>query len=186
MKTGFEELKARAEALLYASSKPVELKLLMKVCGLRSRDKMLKILEELREDYRGDGRALELVELPGDRFYLKLRKEYLDFVKKYVKRPLFSRGVMRTLSFIAYHQPIEQSKVAAVRGNSAYKHIKILREKGLVEGEKKGRTIILKTTQLLADYLGVANNPTAIKRAISKLLSREEKNEAEKLVGDSV
>ena len=171
----FEELKARAEALLFAAGKPIPLRLIMNICGTRSRKTVLKVLEELKKSYENDGRALELLSLPGDRWFLKLRKEYMDLVKKYVKRSLFSRGVMRTLAFIAYHQPVQQSQVVAVRGNSAYKHIKLLLEKGLIESEKTGRTLTLKTSQLFADYFGVENTPSAIKRVISSHLKREEK-----------
>jgi len=168
-----KELKARAEAILYASAKPIPLKLIMRACGTRSRKLALKILEELRRDYEEDGRALELISLPDDRYYLKLRREYIELVKKYVKKPILSRGVMRTLSFIAYHQPIEQSKVAAARGGSAYNHVKILLEKGLIEAEKSGRTLILRTSQLFADLFGVENDPLKIRRKIKAGLKIE-------------
>lgn len=162
-----KDIVARIEALLFAASKPVEIREMLSICGLRKKEKILSAVKELMMKYNDAGSAVELVELPGERFYLRLRRDYHDLVKKYVKRPLFSRGIMRTLSFIAYHQPIEQSKVAAVRGNSAYKHVKILLERGLIEAEEKGKTKVLKTTQLLADYLGVPNTPSAIKKALS-------------------
>lgn len=171
------ELKAKVEALLFAAGKPVHLRLLMSACRVRSKKRILEALEELRREYGGDGRAVELLKLPGERWFLKLRKEYMELVKRYVRKRLFSRGVMRTLAFIAYHQPIQQSQVVAARGNSAYKHIKLLMEKGLIEAEKSGRTLTLKTSQLFADYFGVENNPAAIKRAVSaQLAKREDKN----------
>ncbi|MEN2974276.1 MAG: SMC-Scp complex subunit ScpB [Candidatus Caldarchaeales archaeon] len=160
----------RIEALLFASSKPVEMRELMSISGLRKREKIFSAIKELKEKYGGDKSAVELIELPGERFYLRLKKDYYDLVKKYVKRPLFGKGIMRTLSFIAYHQPIEQSKVVMIRGNSAYKHIKTLLEKGLLEAEDKGKTKIVKTTQLFADYLGVPNNPASIKKILSSRL----------------
>ncbi|MEM1584074.1 MAG: SMC-Scp complex subunit ScpB [Nitrososphaerota archaeon] len=161
-----KDIVTRIEALLFAASKPVEVREMLSICGLRKKEKILSAVKELMKKYNDGRSAIELVELPGERFYLRLRREYHDLVKRYVKKPLFSRGIMRTLSFIAYHQPIEQSKVAAVRGNSAYRHVKILVERGLVEAEEKGKTKILKTTQLLADYLGVPNTPSAIKKAL--------------------
>ena len=175
MEKSLKEIITRIEALLFAASKPVEVRELLSICGLRKKEKVISAVKELMKKYNDGQSAVELVELPGERFYLRLRREYHELVKKYVKRPLFSRGVMRTLSFIAYHQPIEQSKVAVVRGNSAYKHVKILVERGLVEAEEKGKTKMLKTTQLLADYLGVPNNPSAIKKAL--MLRIEENRE---------
>jgi len=159
-------LKARVEAVLFAAARPIPLKIIMRACGTRSRRIALGAVEDLRREYEQNSRALELVELPGERYYLKLKKEYMELAKKFLKKPLLSRGVMRTLSFIAYHQPIEQSRVAEARGGSAYKHVKILLEKGLIEAEKSGRTLILKTTPLFAELFGVENNPSAIKRKL--------------------
>ena len=161
-----EKLKARVEAVLFAAARPIPLKIIMRACGTRSRRIALGAVEDLRREYEQNSRALELVELPGERYYLKLKKEYMELAKKFLKKPLLSRGVMRTLSFIAYHQPIEQSRVAEARGGSAYKHVKILLEKGLIEAEKSGRTLMLKTTPLFAELFGVENNPSAIKRKL--------------------
>ncbi|MCD6312819.1 MAG: SMC-Scp complex subunit ScpB [Thaumarchaeota archaeon] len=165
-----EELKARIEAILYSAGKPIPLNMIMRICETRSKKLVLSAIEELKKHYQENSRALELVEIPGDRYYLKLRREYMELVRKILRKPLLSRGVMRTLSFIAYHQPIEQSKVAEARGGSAYKHVKILLEKGLIEAEKSGRTLILKTTPLFAELYGVENNPKLIKRKLREEL----------------
>ena len=165
-----EELKARIEAILYSAGKPIPLNMIMRICETRSKKLILSAIEELKKHYQENSRALELVELPGGRYYLKLRREYMELVRKILRKPLLSRGVMRTLSFIAYHQPIEQSKVAEARGGSAYKHVKILLEKGLIEAEKSGRTLILKTTPLFAELYGVENNPKLIKRKLREEL----------------
>lgn len=167
-----EELKARIEAILYSAGKPVPLNLIMRVCGTRSRKRVLEAIEELKKHYQENSRALELIELPGGRYYLKLRKEYMELVKKILKKPLLSRGVLRTLSFIAYHQPVEQSRVAEARGGSAYRHVKILLEKGLIEAEKSGRTLILRTSPLFAELYGVENDPSAIRKKLKAELER--------------
>lgn len=165
-----EELKARIEAILYSAGKPIPLNMIMRICETRSKKLVLSAIEELKKHYQENSRALELVEIPGDRYYLKLRREYMELVRKILRKPLLSRGVMRTLSFIAYHQPIEQSKVAEARGGSAYKHVKILLEKGLIEAEKSGRTLILKTTPLFAELYGIENDPKLIKRKLREEL----------------
>jgi len=165
-----EELKARIEAILYSAGKPIPLNMIMRICETRSKKLVLSAIEELKKHYQENSRALELVELPGDRYYLKLRREYMELVRRILRKPLLSRGVMRTLSFIAYHQPIEQSKVAEARGGSAYKHVKILLEKGLIEAEKSGRTLILKTTPLFAELYGIENDPKLIKRKLREKL----------------
>ena len=161
-----EELKARVEAVLYASGKPLSLRTIMRACGTRSKKRVLEAINELKKKYEENSRSLELVELPGERYYLKLRREYMELVKKVLKKPIVSRGVMRTLSFIAYHQPVEQSRVAEARGGAAYRHVKTLLEKGLIEAEKSGRTLLLKTSPLFSELFGVDNDPSAIKRKL--------------------
>lgn len=162
------ELISRIEAILYAAGKPVTLGMMMRMCQTRSKKKVLEAIAELKKRYERDAGALELVELPGERYYLKLKKKYMELVKRILRKPLLSRGVMRTLSFIAYHQPIEQSKVAAARGGAAYKHIRMLLEKGLIEAEKSGKTLVLRTTPLFAELLDVENNPSAIRKKLEE------------------
>lgn len=179
-----EDIVARIEALLFAASRPVEMRELLSVSGVRKKEKVISAIGELMKKYGDKGGAIELIELPGERFYLRLKREYHEIVKKYVRRPLFSRGVMKTLSFIAYHQPIEQSKVAAVRGNSAYSHIKLLTEKGLIEAEDKGKTKILRTSRLLADYLGVPNDPSTIRKMLAMKMNKGEERVGQGSSGD--
>ncbi|MCC6023969.1 MAG: SMC-Scp complex subunit ScpB [Thaumarchaeota archaeon] len=177
--SGQEELKARIEAILFSAGKPVPLNLIMRICETRSKKKVLNAIEELKKHYQENSRALELIELPGNRYLLKLRREYMELVRKILRKPLLSRGVMRTLSFIAYHQPVEQSKVAEARGGSAYKHIRILLEKGLIEAEKSGRTLILRTSPLFAELYGVENNPAAIRKKLKAEIEKMGMSDAE-------
>jgi len=76
---------------------------------------------------------------------------------------------MKTLSFIAYRQPITQSYVAKVRGNLAYSHVKQLREIGLVSEERLGRTKVLRTTPNFADYFNLSHETPALKKQLEHL-----------------
>jgi len=170
---GESEAKLLVEALLFASNRPVDLRTLMRATGWRSRRELVRLVEELKREYDEQGRAFTVSELPGDRYLMHLRNELLPIVRRYQRRSLLSPGTLRTLSFIAYHQPIEMSAVAAVRGSRAYVHVKELEELGLVEVERKGRSRVLRTTQLFAMLLGVEGSVTKIKRTISSLVERE-------------
>lgn len=170
---GESEAKLLVEALLFASNRPVDLRTLMRATGWRSRRELVRLVEELKREYDEQGRAFTVSELPGDRYLMHLRNELLPIVRRYQRRSLLSPGTLRTLSFIAYHQPIEMSAVAAVRGSRAYVHVKELEELGLVEVERKGRSRVLRTTQLFAMLLGVEGSVTKIKRVISSLVERE-------------
>jgi segregation and condensation protein B len=65
------------------------------------------------------------------------------------------------------------SAVAAVRGSRAYVHVRELEELGLVEVERKGRSKVLRTSQLFAMLIGVEGSVARIKRVISGLVERE-------------
>jgi segregation and condensation protein B len=57
-----------------------------------------------------------------------------------------------------------------MRGNSAYDHIRELKERGFVEALPHGRTKILQTTSLFADYFGLeSNDPEVVKKKIIEL-----------------
>jgi segregation and condensation protein B len=76
---------------------------------------------------------------------------------------------MKTLSFIAYRQPVTQSYLAKVRGNLTYSHVKQLQEAGLIEEEKLGRTKILRTTPNFADYFNLSQDLQSMKKQLEKL-----------------
>jgi segregation and condensation protein B len=62
--------------------------------------------------------------------------------------------VLRTLSIIAYYQPIMQNELVRVRGDSAYDHVAILLDRGLIEKAREGRSYLLTTTPAFCDYFG--------------------------------
>ncbi|MCS7110138.1 MAG: SMC-Scp complex subunit ScpB [Candidatus Caldarchaeum sp.] len=160
--------KVLAEAVLFASDKPVHLKTLQRALKTRSPEKVRKIVEALKQEY--SGRAVEIVELDGGRFFMRLRPDLAPVVKKYTRRKVLPHGVLKTLATIAYYQPLPLSTLAAIRGKDAYRQLKILVERGLVETEKKGRTSLLRTTSLFADFFGVENSPQAVKSLIEKMI----------------
>jgi len=169
-KTETDSKVALLEAILFSSGQPLEAKDLMSALGIRSDLVFRQVISELERTYVSPRHAIRIVVLPGERYVMQLKPEHTAIVRRYVRRPLFSNAVMRTLSFIAYHQPVYQSRVAAARGSGSYKHIKILTEAGFVEADRVGRTKLLKTSGMFADYFGVENDLKVIKRHIRRIL----------------
>ncbi|MEM1666091.1 MAG: SMC-Scp complex subunit ScpB [Nitrososphaerota archaeon] len=165
-------MKAVIESLLYASDKPVELQRLMNAVGTTSKSTIREIINEISTEYENSNHPFRIKKLEGERYFLCLAPEYSEMVRKHVKKPLLSTALLKTLSFIAYHQPVSQAVLAAARGKEAYKHVRQLIEKGLVEAEKSGRTLLLRTTQLFADYFNIKNNPQEIRKYIEGLLEK--------------
>jgi segregation and condensation protein B len=157
------------EAALYVTGRPIDIKTLGAVVGLRSEDKVKELARALKSRYANDGTCLEVLELSDGRFVMQLKPQYVRHVKRLATRQLLTPGPMRTLSFIAYRQPVTQSYLAKVRGNLTYSHVKQLQEVGLIAEEKLGRTKILRTTPNFADYFNLSHDPPSMKKQLEKL-----------------
>ena len=159
---------ALIEAALYVTGRPVDLKTLGSILGMRSEEKIRGTARQLKERYKNAG-AIEVLELSDGRFVMQLRPQYAPHVKRLATRQLLTPGPMKTLSFIAYKQPITQSYLAKVRGNLSYSHVKQLQEIGLISEEKLGRTKILKTTPNFADYFNLSQDLQTMKKQLEQV-----------------
>ncbi len=157
------------EAALYVTGRPMDLKTLGTLLGIRAEDKVREFARQLKEKYIREDCALEILELSDGRFVMQLRPQFAPHVKRLATRQLLTPGPMRTLSFIAYRQPVTQSYLAKVRGNLTYSHVKQLREIGLVAEEKLGRTKVLRTTPNFADYFNLSQDMQTMKRQLEKI-----------------
>jgi segregation and condensation protein B len=157
------------EAALYVTGRPIDIKTLGSVIGFRSEDKTRELARQLKANYGTNGSCLEILELSDGRFVMQLRPQYVTHVKRLTTRQLLTSGPMKTLSFIAYRQPITQSYLARVRGNLTYSHVKLLRETGLIAEERLGRTKVLCTTPNFADYFNLSHELPVMKNQLEKL-----------------
>jgi segregation and condensation protein B len=168
------------EAALYVAGHPLDLNELCSVLKTRSKNKARKLAETLKKKYAERSCALEILELKDERYVLQLKAEFTPLVKKLVNRPLLSTGPLKTLSYVAYRQPLSQKRVIDVRGHHAYGHIKLLKEMGLVASERNGRSTVLRTTEYFADYFGLSQDVATMKRELKNVFedfSKQEKPE---------
>jgi len=162
---------ALIEAALYVAGRPLDLNTLGSVIKTRSKRKVRQLARILMKEYASRNSALEILELKDERFVLQLKAEYTPRVRKLVKRPLLSTGPLKTLAYIAYKQPVSQTRVVAVRGRHAYAHIRQLEEMNLISRERSGRSSVLKTTQYFADYFGLSHDIPTMKRQLKKIFN---------------
>ena len=157
------------EAALYVAGRPLDLNELCSVLNTRSKKKTKKYTKMLIREYSVRNTALEILELKDERYVLQLKADYTPLVKKLVNRPLLSSGPLKTLSYIAYRQPVSQKRVIEVRGQHAYGHVKVLRDMGLVAAERAGRSMTLRTTDYFADYFGLTQDTATMKRELKRI-----------------
>lgn len=168
------------EAALYVAGRPLDLNELCSVLKSRSKNKAKKLARTLMNEYADRDSALEILELKDERYVLQLKADFTPLVRRFVNRPLLSMGPLKTLSYIAYRQPVPQKRVIDVRGHHAYGHVKLLKEMNLVGGERSGRSIVLRTTEYFADYFGLSQDAAAMKRELKNVFedySKQEKAE---------
>jgi len=168
---------ALVEAALYVAGRPLDLNELCQVIGSRSKKKAQKYADTLMHEYNARNTALEILALKDERFVLQVKPEFTPLVKKLVNRPLLSSGPLKTLSYIAYRQPVSQKRVIDVRGQHAYGHVKLLREMGLIISERSGRSMALKTTDYFADYFGLTHDIATMKRDLKRIFGEALKDE---------
>lgn len=176
-----EEKKQRClvllEAALYVAGKPLDLNEICSVLSTRSKKKAQLFVKDLMQEYSARSTALEILELKDQRYVLQLKADYTPLVKKLVNRPLLSSGPLKTLSYIAYRQPLSQKRVIEVRGQHAYGHVKLLKEMGLIAAERSGRSMVLKTTDYFADYFGLAMETTSMKKDLKRIFGEALKDQ---------
>jgi segregation and condensation protein B len=168
---------ALLEAALYVAGRPLDLNELCSVLKTRSKNKTRRLAKMLVKEYVSRNTALEILELKDERYVLQLKVEFTPYVKKLVTRPLLSTGPLKTLSYIAYRQPISQKRVVDVRGHHVYGHIKVLREMGLVAAERSGRSSVLRTTEYFADYFGLSHDVAVMKKELKHVFEDFSKQE---------
>jgi len=157
---------ALLEAALYVAGRPLDLNELCSVLKTRSKNKTKRLMKTLVQGYTSRNTALEILELKDERYVLQLKTKFTPHVKKLVTRPLLSTGPLKTLSYIAYRQPISQKRVVEVRGHHVYSHIKLLKEMSLIAAERSGRSTILRTTEYFADYFCLSHDVATMKKEL--------------------
>lgn len=157
-------LKPRIETVLFITSKAMtveEISEILKEDPVEVESALLDLLM----DYSSRESALEIDDEDG--YIIQVRQEYMDIVEKLVPVELKS-AVLRTLSIIAIKEPLRQSKLIELRGQSAYDHILELIDKGLItkKKDKNGRSYILKTTKKFAEYFKLKGDTKALAKIL--------------------
>jgi segregation and condensation protein B len=161
-----KELLAKVEAALYAAGRPLAIAEIMHVTQTSSERRATAVAREVARTVNGTMQAVEVVEYAGPKFAMQLKAQYTQTARKFATRPLLSRAALRTLSFIAFFQPISSAELVLRRSSTAYQHLKELEEVGFVVGERRGRTRAFKTTYRFAEYFGLSTDVPTMKRQL--------------------
>ena len=161
-----KDVLAKVEAALYASGRPLSLEEIARVAGTASDRKAMAVAREVARAVNGAMQAVEVVEYAGPKFAMQLKGQYTQTARKFATRPLLSRSALRTLSFIAFFQPISAAELVLRRSSTVYQHLRELEDVGFVAGERQGRSKNYRTTTRFAEYFGLSTDVTSMKRQL--------------------
>ena len=172
------------EAALYVSGRALTLEELGDIIG-KSQSTAQKLLDNLSFEYNQKEGALEVIVLPKDRYVMQLKPELTPRVGKLIPGGLLSFATLQTLGFIALRQPIIQSELVAQRGTHSYDHIRDLVDKKFVDAVPEGRSKLLTTTKLFADYFGLDSDRVRLKAQLKFKMKKilDDQREVEEAVG---
>ncbi|MDA4122304.1 MAG: SMC-Scp complex subunit ScpB, partial [Thaumarchaeota archaeon] len=163
-----KDVRARIEAALYSSGRALDADQLAGAAGISSKRRVIEEAKAIASSLKSAMSAVEIVEYPGPRFAMQLKAEYNVIARRFATKPLLSRAALRTLSFVAYFQPITGSDLSARRGSQVYQHLKALEEVGFLDWERKGRSKVFATTQEFAEYFGLSTDVTTMKHQLER------------------
>ena len=161
-----DEAIARIEAALYSAGRPLKIEDLIKASGTESRTKTFEILNDLMKKTKSAFKALEIVILPDGSYVFQLKPEYSSTIKRYASKPILPNATLKTLSYIAYMQPISSKQLVETRGSGVYEHLKELRQLDFITHQNVGRLKIYNTTEKFQKYFGIQGDVENLKQRL--------------------
>lgn len=152
-----DEIVARIEAALYSAGRPLSVDELIRASGTSSKEKTLRVVNDLIRKTKSTFKAIEIAQLDDATFVFQLKPAYSPLVRKFAQHPLVPSSALKTLSYIAYEQPVTSKRLVQIRGSQVYTHLRELEQLSFVEHENLGRLKVYRTTRKFQEYFGIAD-----------------------------
>ncbi|MFL6479155.1 MAG: SMC-Scp complex subunit ScpB [Nitrososphaera sp.] len=151
------EIAARIEAALYSAGRPLSLDELIRASGTNSKEKTQRVVNEVAKKTNSTFKAIEIAQLEDSTYVFQLRPAYTPLIRKFAQHPLLPPGALKTLSYIAYEQPVTSKRLVQIRGSQVYSHVKVLEQLQFVDHENLGRLKVYRTTLKFQNYFGITD-----------------------------
>ncbi|MEM3006992.1 MAG: SMC-Scp complex subunit ScpB [Candidatus Nitrosotenuis sp.] len=162
------EATARLEAALYSAGRPLSVEELIKASGTESRTKTLALLGNIEKKTKSAFKALEVTTLPDGSYVFQLKPEFNEVVRRFASKPILAKATLKTLSYIAYMQPISSKQLVETRGSGVYSHLKELSQLDFITHQNVGRLKIYTTTSKFQKYFGISGDSDILKQILFK------------------
>ena len=166
------ESTARLESALYSAGRPLSVEELIRASGTESRPKTLALLDSIIKKTKNAFKSIEIVNLPDGNYVFQLKPEYSSSVRRYASKPILSKATQKTLSYIAFEQPVSSKQLVEIRGSGVYVHLKELRQLNFIENQNIGRMKIYSTTEKFQKYFGISGDTNILKQRLFKKIRK--------------
>lgn len=150
------------EAIIFLSNEPVAVSFFVKNFNIESKNVKI-ILDSIIDEYEERGGGILLKEISGGYQFVS-RSIFADDIRRslfFEKKEGLSKGMLETLSIIAYKQPIIMAQIEELRGVSSRMMLAKLMKRNLVKpvGRKEvpGRPLLYGTTDEFLRHFGLNN-----------------------------
>ena len=167
-----DEATAKIESALYSAGRPLSVEDLIRASGTESRPKTLALLDSIMKKTKNAFKSIEIVILPDGNYVFQLKPEYSSSVRKYASKPILSKATQKTLSYIAFEQPVSSKQLLEIRGSGVYMHLKELRQLNFIENQNIGRMKIYSTTEKFQKYFGISGDVNILKQRLFKKIRK--------------
>ena len=166
------EATGKIESALYSAGRPLSVEDLIRASGTESRPKTLALLDSIMKKTKNAFKSIEIVILPDGNYVFQLKPEYSSSVRRYASKPILSKATQKTLSYIAFEQPVSSKQLVEIRGSGVYVHLKELRQLNFIENQNIGRMKIYSTTEKFQKYFGISGDVNILKQRLFKKIRK--------------
>ncbi len=177
-----EHLKEIVEALVFISVEPLTVAKIQSVVEDATDEDLKQVLDEIKAQCDAPERGIRLIVTAGG-YQFATKSEYDPQVRRLLqieRKSRLSRAALETLSIVAYHQPVTQAEVNALRNvaDSTFTLHTLLQKKLIkISGRKKapGNPLLYKTSEDFLIYFGLNDlSELPSQEEITKLLEEQE------------
>ncbi|MEN6310058.1 MAG: SMC-Scp complex subunit ScpB [Acidobacteriota bacterium] len=179
------DLKNIIEALIFISQDPLTIDRIKTVLEGAPDEEIQAAVDELLQDCGAAGRGIHVVHTGGG-YILSTKPDHDRWVRRLLqieRKNKLSSAALETLAGIAYHQPVTQAEISAIRGVDSTYTLKSLLDKKLIKiiGRKKapGNPLVYRTSERFLQYFGLNSlDELPSEEEIGKILQEEKSSEA--------
>jgi segregation and condensation protein B len=178
------DLKSVVESLIFISQDPLTVDRLKAVLEGVPEEEIREAVDEIARACEAEDRGIRVVHTGGG-YVFSTKPDHDRSVRRLLqieRKNKLSSASLESLAAIAYHQPVTQAEISAIRGVDSTYTLKTLLEKKLIKivGRKKapGNPLVYRTSERFLQYFGLNSlDELPSEEEISKILQEERSSE---------